>query len=552
MKRLSSLLAVLLTLSMLLGAMLPFAAAQDDFTAYLDEFMSGIPKNYYVVKVEDLNTELVDSPPFLLDVRQPAEYEAGHIEGAVNVPLREVAQNLEKLPGLDAPIVVYCKSGHRGALGLTALKLLGYENVRNLYGGIMAWEAAEYPTVTEPTEAEAGTVPDIDADLLARIDAMLTNIPEGWGIVSAEDLSISLAEAEAPFLLDVRTRRELAAGFIEGSVAVEIHNLAGTVGVLPEDLSTPIVVYCGSGWRSAISEAVLWTMGYENVLSLKGGIRAWRAAEYPLAQSMARAADYYLTNRLPEGWGIINAEGLAEALAGDAAPLLVDVRQPEELEAKGYIEGAINIPLRELAQHLDLLPDLDRPVVVYCAKGHRGALAMASLQLLGYQASNLKGGFSAWVEAGYDVAEGPAPEAEAGEVPEVSAFVLEAVDAALSTTPEGWGTITAEALADMLDDEATQPAALIDVREPQEWVADGIIAGATLVPLRGLGTYLDTLEGLVPDKSATIVVYCKGGHRGAIAMQVLRAAGYEDVRNLIGGISGCQPTVCPIAEYEEE
>jgi rhodanese-related sulfurtransferase len=87
--------------------------------------------------------------PYLLDVRRPDEYEAGHIEGAVNIPLAELDGRIAELPqDLDAPMLVYCAVGIRGNFGLVYLKMLGYTNVRNITGGLNNWTNAGLPTVT--------------------------------------------------------------------------------------------------------------------------------------------------------------------------------------------------------------------------------------------------------------------------------------------------------------------------------------------------------------------------------------------------------------------
>lgn len=73
--------------------------------------------------------------------------------------------------------------------------------------------------------------------------------------------------------------------------------------------------------------------------------------------------------------------------------VLVDVREPEELDAFGKLENAINIPLHQLRDRLGELPQ-DRPVIVYCQKGQRGYIGTRILQHNGFtQAANLKGGF---------------------------------------------------------------------------------------------------------------------------------------------------------------
>lgn len=82
--------------------------------------------------------------PFILDVREASEGQAnGSIEGSVNIPLRSLAKSLDKLPtDKAAPIVVYCAIGHRGGIGMMALQLLGYTNVKSLASGLTAWTAA--------------------------------------------------------------------------------------------------------------------------------------------------------------------------------------------------------------------------------------------------------------------------------------------------------------------------------------------------------------------------------------------------------------------------
>jgi rhodanese-related sulfurtransferase len=86
--------------------------------------------------------------PFVLDVRRQDEFDAGHIEGAVLIPLAQLDGRISELPAnLDAPMLVYCAVGIRGNFGLTYLKMLGYTNVRNIRGGFGAWTAEGLPVV---------------------------------------------------------------------------------------------------------------------------------------------------------------------------------------------------------------------------------------------------------------------------------------------------------------------------------------------------------------------------------------------------------------------
>ena len=72
----------------------------------------------------------------------------GYIEGSVHIPVNELFARMSELPqDKNAPMVVVCKSGHRGALAMMALRMIGYSNVSNLAGGINAWVAAQLPVV---------------------------------------------------------------------------------------------------------------------------------------------------------------------------------------------------------------------------------------------------------------------------------------------------------------------------------------------------------------------------------------------------------------------
>ena len=72
----------------------------------------------------------------------------GNREGAINVPLRELGQALGQLP-TDKRLVLVCGSGHRPTVGMAALQVVGFCDVKSMAGGVMAWNAAELPVVTE-------------------------------------------------------------------------------------------------------------------------------------------------------------------------------------------------------------------------------------------------------------------------------------------------------------------------------------------------------------------------------------------------------------------
>ena len=75
----------------------------------------------------------------ILDVRTKAEYESGHIKGAVNVPNEEIYDEEILDIDFDAPIFIYCRSGHRSLNASAKLGLIGYTNIYE-FGGINTWK----------------------------------------------------------------------------------------------------------------------------------------------------------------------------------------------------------------------------------------------------------------------------------------------------------------------------------------------------------------------------------------------------------------------------
>ncbi|WP_078117771.1 rhodanese-like domain-containing protein [Thiosocius teredinicola] len=82
----------------------------------------------------------------VLDVRSMAEFKDGHIVNAINVPLNGLNNGLKQLEKhRNKPIVAVCRSGSRSGAACSMLRKHGFENVKNLRGGMMAWENANLP-----------------------------------------------------------------------------------------------------------------------------------------------------------------------------------------------------------------------------------------------------------------------------------------------------------------------------------------------------------------------------------------------------------------------
>lgn len=107
-------------------------------------------ENIREITVADAD-EAIGSADLLVDVREPDEYRAGHVAGAINIPrglLEFKFSNDDALISRDLNIVLYCKNSGRAALSAKSLAEMGYLHVQSISGGIEAWVAANKPVVT--------------------------------------------------------------------------------------------------------------------------------------------------------------------------------------------------------------------------------------------------------------------------------------------------------------------------------------------------------------------------------------------------------------------
>jgi rhodanese-related sulfurtransferase len=109
----------------------------------IDQFLQTIPPGYYGIRqIEALRAKVEQDNALLIDVREISEYNHGHIPGAINIPLRTLAQNLDQVPQ-DRPVVLYCSSGFRTGMGVMTLRLLGYDNVQGFPPSYNGWKQAQ-------------------------------------------------------------------------------------------------------------------------------------------------------------------------------------------------------------------------------------------------------------------------------------------------------------------------------------------------------------------------------------------------------------------------
>ncbi len=99
--------------------------------------------SYTDVSVAELQTMLAAKDFTLVNVHIP--FEGNLAQTDLSIPYDKIADNLDKLPDKSARIVLYCRSGRMSAIAAETLVGLGYTNIWNLSGGMVAWEAAGLP-----------------------------------------------------------------------------------------------------------------------------------------------------------------------------------------------------------------------------------------------------------------------------------------------------------------------------------------------------------------------------------------------------------------------
>ncbi|HEY0563919.1 MAG TPA: rhodanese-like domain-containing protein [Methylophilus sp.] len=86
--------------------------------------------------------------PLILDVRDEAEFAAGHIQGAKHIPLAELANRIKEIEKFkDKPVLVHCQSGMRAKTACTLLRAQQFSQLNQLKGGLNAWQEAKLPLI---------------------------------------------------------------------------------------------------------------------------------------------------------------------------------------------------------------------------------------------------------------------------------------------------------------------------------------------------------------------------------------------------------------------
>ena len=117
-----------------------------------------------------------------------------------------------------------------------------------------------------------------------RFLKLVEEAKQGIRETTVQDVKPRLDRGEKFALVDVREESEWAAGHLPRAMHLGKGIIERDIEQAIPDTNAEIIVYCGGGFRSALTAESLMKMGYRNVISMDGGFRAWRDAGYPIVK----------------------------------------------------------------------------------------------------------------------------------------------------------------------------------------------------------------------------------------------------------------------------
>ncbi len=103
---------------------------------------------YISLTAPEAHERLQQEPWQILDVREDSEYQSGHLQNSLHIPMDQLSERATQELDKTAPVLVYCRSGNRSAVAAEILINLGFDQVINLDGGIVAWQSGGYAVQT--------------------------------------------------------------------------------------------------------------------------------------------------------------------------------------------------------------------------------------------------------------------------------------------------------------------------------------------------------------------------------------------------------------------
>jgi rhodanese-related sulfurtransferase len=340
----------------------------------------------------------------LLDVREHGQYGESHLFYAAPVPFSRLEADIARLaPRRDVRLVVYDEGGDDdvAARSATALRALGYTRVYRLAGGIAQWQRDGYA-------AFAGV--NVPSKTFGELAEEVFHTPR----ISAAELAERQRRGDNLIVLDGRPYSEYQKMSIPGGICCPNGELALRAHTLARDPNTTIVVNCAGRTRSIIGAQTLINLGVPNpVYALENGTQGWYLADFKLDHGASRryddavaAAD--LPDLAQRSAGLARRHGVPEVNAAQVrawlddasrSTFLCDVRSAEEF-ARGSLPGAQHTPGGQLIQATDqYLAVRGARIVVFDGEGVRAPVVASWLRQMGWDASVLREGVAADLQA---------------------------------------------------------------------------------------------------------------------------------------------------------
>ncbi|MFZ2159185.1 MAG: rhodanese-like domain-containing protein [Bradyrhizobium sp.] len=335
----------------------------------------------------------------LLDLRHEAVFASGHPLFAANMATGRIAlEAATRLPRRDAPIVLYDAGEGLVAQAADRFKDLGYTDVRQLEGGLEAWQRAGYELFQ-------------DVNSYAKAFGELVESRRHTPSLPADEVAALIASKANVRILDVRRFDEYATMNIPGSVSVPGAELVLRAGGIAPDPATTIIVNCAGRTRSIIGTQSLINAGVANrVVALRNGTIGWTLAKQQLehgadrrggigpfegAQARAREVAYRagVKHVSPE-------EAMALSAQSRRTLYRFDVRDADEYAA-GHIAGFRHYPGGQLVQEIDMAaPVRGARILLTDDRGVRADMTASWLAQMGWEVYVLEGGYDRALELG--------------------------------------------------------------------------------------------------------------------------------------------------------
>jgi rhodanese-related sulfurtransferase len=335
----------------------------------------------------------------LLDVRHEAAFATGHPLFAANMAADRIALEAEaRLPRKDVPIVVYDAGEGLVSQAADRLQALGYTNVRQLDGGLQAWQQAGFELFR-------------DVNSYAKAFGELVESRKHTPSLAADEVASLIARGANIRILDVRRFDEYATMNIPGSISVPGAELVLRAGHAAPDPQTTIIVNCAGRTRSIIGTQSLINAGVSNrVLALRNGTIGWTLAGKDLEHGADRRGGVgHFEGAKENARDVAYRAGVRHVRPDEAMALerqtgrtlyRFDVRDAEEYAA-GHLAGFRNSPGGQLVQEIDMAaPVRGARILLTDNMGVRADMTASWLAQMGWETYVLDGGYDGALEVG--------------------------------------------------------------------------------------------------------------------------------------------------------